>query len=288
MYRIRLHVCDRRCLRGACHHSAQQILTSPTPPAPPQAQASRGPKLERPTIDVGVSIEEWNIFVRRWEVFRSESDIDGPSIPSQLFQFAGPTLGDSLLKANPHVTSQPLEDLLLAMRSLAVIPVATCVLRTELLQMHQERDEAFRAFSAQVRGKAEKCSYGATCGCGEAVDYTDHIIRDVLLNGLYDPDIRKELLGTLDILSTPVNDVIALIEQKEMVRNALPASNLSALSAFQPHKKTQASPTFIPSQADQNREATCPECMGSFKVFTQGTREWNTKPHQICINCYRA
>ena len=45
------------------HGLAHQILTSPTPPAPPQAQGSRGPKLERPAIDVGVSIEEWNIFV---------------------------------------------------------------------------------------------------------------------------------------------------------------------------------------------------------------------------------
>ena len=193
--------------------------------------------------------------------------MDGPSTLSQLFQCAGPTLCDSLLKANPHVTLQPLEDLLLAMRSPAVSPVATCVLCTELLQMHQEWDEAFCTFSTQVCGKAETCSYGTTCGCGEVVDYTDHIIRNVLVNGLYDPDIHKEVLGTLDILSKPVNDVIALVEQKEIVQNALPTSNLSALSAFQCHK-TQASPTLIPSQVDQNREATCPECMGSFKVLT--------------------
>lgn len=79
--------------------------------------------------------------------------MDGPSTPSQLFQCVGPTLGDSLLKANPHVTSQPLEDLLLAMRSPAVIPVATYVLCTKLLQMHQEWDEAFCTFSTQVCAK---------------------------------------------------------------------------------------------------------------------------------------
>ena len=147
-------------------------------------------KLDRPKIDVGISMDEWDIFVRRWEVFRSGSDIDGTSAPSQLFQCAGTALGNSPLKANPHVTSQPLENLLSVMRSLAVIPVATCVLRTELLQYRQERDEAFRAFSARVRSKAETCSYSAKCECGQALDYTDHIIRDVLLNGIYDPDIR--------------------------------------------------------------------------------------------------
>ena len=113
--------------------------------------------------------------------------------------------------------------LLSAMRSLAIIPVATCVLRAELLQYRQERDGAFRAFSARVRGKAKTCSYSATCKCSQTLDYTDHIIREVLLNGIYDPDIRREILGTTNILDKPVDDVIALVEQKEMVRNALPS-----------------------------------------------------------------
>ena len=86
-------------------------------------------------------------------MFRSGSGIDEASAPSQLFQCAGTELGDSLLKANQQATSGSLPGLLAAMRSLAVIPVATCVLRTELLQLRQERDETVRAFSARVRGK---------------------------------------------------------------------------------------------------------------------------------------
>ena len=78
----------------------------------------------------------------------------------------------------------------------SVIPVATCVQRTELLQLHQER-----AFTARVRGKAETCAYIAVCECGKDVDYTDHIIRDVLINGIYDSHIRRETLGMPDILT---------------------------------------------------------------------------------------
>ena len=177
----------------ALAHTSQQAPTAPS--------LVRGPKLVRPTINIGVSIEEWNIFLRRWEVFRSGSGIDEASAPSQLFQCAGAELGDSLLKTNPYITSHTLPALLTAMRSLAVIPVATCVLRTELVQLHQERDEAFRAFAARVRGKAETCAFDATCECGKSVNYTDHVIRDVLLNGLSDPDIRREVLGTKDILT---------------------------------------------------------------------------------------
>lgn len=255
---------------------------------PPQAPASRGPKLERPIVDVGVSIEEWNVFVRRWQVFRSGSGIGEASAPSQLFQCAGPTLGDSILKANQHATSESLENLLSAMRSLAVIPVATCVLRTELLQLHQERDEAFRAFTARVRGKAETCAYSTQCECGKTVDYTDQIIRDVLLNRIYDSDIRRGVLGTKAILQKAVNGVIALVENKEMARNALPPLPLSAMSSFQRQRKTQPTPPTTPSPTDQAKEATCPDCKSSFRTFTEGARGWNTKPHQVCINCYRS
>ena len=116
------------------------------------------------------------MFTRRWEVFCTGSGIDDESVPSQLFQCAENELGDSLLKANPHATFNTLPDLLAAMHSLAVIPVATGVLRTELLQVHQERDKLFRAFTARVCGKAETCAFSTKCECGKNVNYTDHVI----------------------------------------------------------------------------------------------------------------
>ena len=257
----------------------------------PSLAPSRGPKLTRPTIDIGVSIEEWNIFLRRWEVFRAGSGINEASAPSQLFQCAGTDLGDRILKTHPSITSEALPAVLAAMRSLAVIPVATCVLRTELLQLHQERDETFRAFAARVRGKAETCAFAARCECGRNVDYTDHVIRDVLSNGLSDPDIRRDVLGTKDLLTKPINDVIALVENKEMARNALPSASLSSISTFKQNK--QAQPTTppsdpVPAQSDRDKLGTCPDCKSRYKIFTESARGWNTKPHKVCINCYRA
>ena len=175
------------------------------------------------------------------------------------------------------------------MRSLAVIPVVIGVLRTELLQLHQERDEPFRAFTARVRGKAETCAFAAACECGKSVDYTDHVIRDVLLNGIPDQDIRREVLGTPNILTTPVNDVIALVESKEMARNALPSPTLSAVSSFRRQQNPPTgAPAASPSHTDQAKQAPCPDCRNPFNTFTKGARGWNTKPHQVCINCYRA
>ena len=270
------------------NHGLAHQRTLPTVAEPSLPPVPRGPKLERPKVNIGVSTEEWNVFTRRWEVFRTESGIDEASAPSQLFQCAENELGDSLLKANPDAASSTLPDLLDAMRSLAVIPVATGVLRTELLQLRQERDQPFRAFTARVRGKAETCAFSTKCECGKNVDYTDHVIRDVLLNGISDPDIRREVLGTKDVPKTPVNDVIALVENKEMARNALPSSTLSAVSSFKHQQDPpKEPPSATPSRVDQARQATCPDCKSLFKIFTEGTRGWNTKPHTVCINCYR-
>lgn len=154
--------------------------------------------------------------------------------------------------------------------------------------MHQERDEAFRAFTARVRGKAEMCAYSTECECGKIVDYIDHINCDVLLNGIYDSDIRREILDNKDILHKAVNDVIPLVEKKEMARNAVPSSSMSAMSSFQRKRKTQVTPAITPSPTAQAQEATCPDCKTPFRTFPEGARGWNMKPHQVCIDCYRA
>ena len=114
---------------------------------------SEGPKLTRPSIDVGMSLEAWNVFTRRWQMFRQGSGINKASATAQLFQCASQSLGDSLLKSDAEIVSKPLQELLSAMRRLAVIPVATGILRSNLIQMRQLRDEPFRAFAARVRAK---------------------------------------------------------------------------------------------------------------------------------------
>ena len=227
-------------------------------------------------MDIGISDEEWNIFLRRWEVFRTGSGLDESSVQSQLFQCAGSELGGNILKNNPTAASGSLTQLLSCMCSLAVIPIATCEIRSELLQLLQSRDESFRTFTARVRGKAETCAFNTKCNCGKEVNFTDHVIKDVLLNGLYDPDIRREVSGAADILSKPINDVIALFENKEKARNALPSPSLSAVSSFQRQKSktvtTAASPSQASSRADQNKEATCSDCATPYKIYTQEAR----------------
>ena len=264
----------------------------------------RGPKLECPRIDMGVETETWNSFVRRWEAFREGSHIDDASAPRQLLHCATDNLADVILKAHPKIMDENLDVVLNLMQKFAVIPVAIGVLRAELVQMRQGADEMFRTFAAKVRGKAETCKFEVKarrdCGCDGSmtVDYTDEAIRDVLLAGVADMDIRREVLGSQDIQAKEVNDVVAFVENKEMARNALPnPSTLSAVSTFKrnmsapkpqvpaPRTQTAAQP---PPPANKNQTAPCPDCNNLYCLWTENSFGWNRKPHPRCINCHRA
>ena len=133
----------------------------------PSAAASQpaGPKLDRPSVSMGITLEEWNIFHRRWNVFQSGSRIADDAAAPHIFQCADGVVGDALLKVDSDITTRPPDELLEMMKTLAVIPVATGVLRAELLNMKQKRDEPYRSFSSRVRGQAETCAFLTTSLC---------------------------------------------------------------------------------------------------------------------------
>lgn len=194
----------------------------------------RGPKLERPTIDTGMSIEEWNIFVRRWEVFKTGSGIDKASAPSQLFQCAGGDLGNRLLKTNPCITSEALSALLAAMHSLAAKPCCNMCPTHRTVTVAPRARQGILGICSQGTRESRDLRFQCKVGVqGRAsVDYTDHVIRDLLLNGVSDPDNSKDELGMKDILTKLINDVIAFVETEEMARNALPSVSLSSISTI--------------------------------------------------------
>ena len=264
------------CALLAAHTPAHNVAPAPMTP---------GPKLERPKIDIGVTLEQWNMFERRWDVFVNGSGINPTNSSPQLFQCASEELGNNLLKIDANVTSKPTKLLLSEMKSLAVIAVARGVLRAELFQMRQERDESFRSYAARVRGKAETCSYTTKCTCELTINFTDIIVRDVLIAGIADLDIRREILGIDSVLDKSLTDVITLVESREMARNALPtSSSLDAMSAF---KKSKNSLHPRHPVQEHPQTADCPYCKEKYRLFTEGRLGWNTKPHRQCAKCYK-
>merc|ERR1712055_206174 len=83
-----------------------------------------------------------------------------------------------------------------------------------------------RAFLARVQGKAATCEFKTKCTeecCREgekSVDFTNTIVKYVLVNGLADAEIRREVLGWKLLDESSLSDAVAFIEQKEMARDA--------------------------------------------------------------------
>ena len=149
---------------------------------------------------------------------------------AQLFQCASRELGYSLSKSDANIVTMLSANLLTAMQQLAVIPIAISVCRFELMQMRQIRDETFRSFDARVRGKAVRCAFSANCSCELKINYINHIICNTRLNGIAYSEIRREILGTADTLTMAINDVIVLVQNKEMALNEIPSADVSAMS----------------------------------------------------------
>ena len=102
--------------------------------------------LERPLIDIGVSMEDCKVFLRR--SFATQQ-------PSQLFQCNSKALDNNLLKFDADINNKPITGITESIRCLAVIPIATVVLRTELMQMQPMRNESVWRFLARIQGKED-------------------------------------------------------------------------------------------------------------------------------------
>ena len=163
------------------------------------------------------------------------------------------------------------------------------------------RGEQFRAFAARVRGKAGTCSFSTDCSCGLTVDYTDHMTRDTLLNGIVDEDIRRDfwgqhsIFGDFRILTSPISTVIALVESNEIARNAVPSTDIASVSTFKRSTRATAQGSFLapaynlpPTFTNHSTQSHCPRCNQLLSLHKEGPTGWNTKPYFMCLNCYRA
>ena len=257
-----------------------------TPPTG-RAETSRAAKAERPKISSGCSEESWNMFLTRWKNYKRTSGIPHTIAAGELFECCDTELGDDIIKQNSELLEGGETPLLEAIKKLAVIPTAVCVRRSEVLQLKQEYNEGVRSFYAKIKGKADTCAYTKSCphGCNGQVDYTSEVIKDVLISGLADQDIRKDVLGWQDLDSRTATQTVTFVESKEMARNALSHDSSSSTSAINSaYRKMKQEP---PEEGKEKQMGKCPKCNKQYPLykFFQSTKRWNPTPFTTCFDC---
>ena len=134
----------------------------------------------------------------------------------QLLECCDESLRKDLTRSTISSLTEKTEDQVLeAIRILAVREENIMVARVTLSHMCQDRDETIRSFGARLQGQASVCMFTIDCpNCTHKVDYTETIMRDVLCRGLQDSDIQLDLLGHTNQDMT-LEEIFRFIEAKE-------------------------------------------------------------------------
>ena len=181
------------------------------------AAAAKAEKVRRPTISAAGTSEEWAYFVQRWTDYKQATHLTGPDVVFQLLECCDEGLRKDLTRTFGALASSDELTILSNMRMLAVRQENIMVARVKLHQMRQDRDEPIRAFAARLRGQAGVCNFNMDCPsdtCNASVDYSDVMVRDVLIKGLIDEEIQLDILGDSK-QDMSLEDALCYVEAKE-------------------------------------------------------------------------
>lgn len=225
-------------------------------------------KVRRPIISTSGTSEDWAYFLSRWQEYKLATHLTGPDILFQLLECADESLRKDLNRTYGTLTGETEQDALKHIKALAVKPENVMVARVQLQNITQDRDETVRAFCARLRGQAGVCRFlkSKTCPCNREVevDYSDEIIRDALIRGLADEDIRLDILGQCRQDLT-LDETLQIVEAKEsgkrsagMLTNT--AVSMNAASSYKKKSNIQQKHSAKSHESENVPSTPCGYC----------------------------
>ena len=243
----------------------------PTTPLQVQAPSAKAEKVRRPTVTTSGSSEDWAYFTSRWQEYKLATRLQGHDVIWQLLECCEESLRKDLNRTHGTLAGETEENALKFVKTLAVKPENVMVARVQLQNIRQDRDETVRAFCARLRGQAGVCKFtkSKTCACNQEVevDYSDDIVRDTLIRGLADEDIRLDILGQCrqDI---SLEETLQMVEAKEsgkrsanILTNPTVSSNATSsyMRSFSQPKFNQQKQSVLPKERETN-PSVCSHC----------------------------
>ena len=181
------------------------------------AVRSKAPPVDRPKLEAGASLADWNFWKSRFTSFKIAADIPPNKAVHELLG----CLDSDLLRLNyrdndtPEVLTE--ENLVKLVKKIAVKSENVWCLREKLHTMTQDTGEPVSKWSARLRGQARLCEYTLECskaGCDQENDFSETVIMGELVRGLADPEIKQLVLSEVDQIKD-LATLVKLIEAKE-------------------------------------------------------------------------
>ena len=265
--------------------------------APAIESRSKQPKVDRPELVQDITDEDWESFSEDWRRFKRSwytAATTQVEVTDQLLQCCEQNLRRLLVKQDPQISNSSENDVLLAMREMAVIKIAASVRRTKLMLSRQEHGVPIREFYANTRAAAATCNYTVKCShpcCNDkaSIDFTHIVVKDVVLAGMADSDIRREVMGISDLDAKNAKEVVAIVEEKEMARDAcFDSSEVHGVSTYRQNRRN------LPNRSNDikaklSQRGKCSQCgkeMNLYHKFPSG--KTNSKPFKLCQSCFKS
>lgn len=258
----------------------------------PSASRAKLPSMARPVISRSSTAEEWQIFLMKWEDFKKGTEIPDSLIKSHLWQCCEISLANDLFKQVGDFNQVSEGDLLKAIESLAVVKIATTMRTVSLLSAQQDQGQPFSAFLAEVKASARICSFYMDCsrqGCTQVNDYTDRIVKHVIISGLADDELRRQVLSVENLDKKSLDETAHIIENKDMAIRA----TSSAMRNQHSSSVAASTSTGQPSSDLSNKLSQvvkCTKCgndMKKYKLLQGKFGKPRLREFKQCIACWK-
>ena len=229
------------------------------PNVAPPASARTCPRITRPIIDSDCTPAAWATFMCEWEDYSSEYALPDSSKVTQFMCCLSLDLKQRVHSRMANYRREQFDNLVARVKSLAIKPVAIGKRRREAHMATQKQGELFTAFATRVRGLVIDCEYTLNCphavadpdswrngkvrtcninGCA-GVNFEDAVVRDILLAGIYDEEVRRLVLAENNVHHMPVSEVIDLVQRRESAREDAMFQSVPEAAAISQHGRNQ-------------------------------------------------
>ena len=172
-------------------------------------------KLRRPEVAPEMSNDRWAYFETRWEAYKVGCGLKDDNVVGQLMECMVDAVREDHYRQFGGTKAETEKELLEQIKQVAVPKSSRAVQRDSLTNIKQERGEGVRKFCGRIRAVALVCEFETECVCGKTTSYMDLQIKDKVVSGIYDGEIKTDILSHQDINKWGLEDLLSYVESKE-------------------------------------------------------------------------
>ena len=232
----------------------------------PKTPRAKPPTLPLPKLAAQISPDVFEEFRQEWLNWKASTNVEAGKASGYLIQCCETSLKQEVQSSTTNATAKSEADLLELLKEHVVISKAKCAMIMDLLNTRQGEDEPVRKFKSRIDAIARNCGMlvactHACCSAKSKISFADVVIKHVLINGIYDEDIRKEVLGAAGLDEKSLMDTLGVVENKETALRSMPGragGRADALSGYRGQKKSEKSD---PRLQLTGKCETCKNCL---------------------------